>query len=559
MTEHEVQNLITSGESLTVELKSDRDKLPDAEWIETVVCMANNQGGKLIVGVEDDGTVTGLHAYHQTSPQVIAAFIASRTVPPLNVEVSFVHLPEGLVAVVSIPAARQHVSTSDGKLLIRYFDTKGKPGCRPLYSHEIIGWRADHGMADPSALLMPEVTWDDLEPLEFSRLRRMVEENTGDAVLLKLSDQEIAAALGLVSHQNGKPMITLAGLLLVGKEAALHKFLPAHEVAFQVLRGLDVVVNEFHRWPLLRAHEWLLQNLAVRNEEQELMNEGIRVGVPRYDRRGIREAINNALIHRDYARLGAVHVQLHDDHAVVSNPGGFVTGVTIDNLLVAAPHPRNPLLADAFKRIGLVEKTGRGVGIIYTGQLQNGRRRPIYDRSTQTTITVELDASPADLVFVESSIRAAKRLGRSLTLSELLILWEAWEDERITATEAAQVLQYDQDVTRKLLRQMQQNELIAGFSSGGRRYYRPSTAFSKEGNQNGIGPTFLALSLLEIEERLLTFARQRGQFRRSEMEKFTGLSRDQAYRLLRRLVKQGKLEQVGTGRWAFYQLKSITM
>lgn len=88
-----------------------------------------------------------------------------------------------------------------------------------------------------------------------------------------------------------------------------------------------------------------------------------------------------ALIHRDYARLGAVHVQLHDDYAIVSNPGGFVTGVTIDNILVAAPHPRNPLLADAFKRIGLVEKTGRGVGIIYTGQLQNGRRQPAYDRS----------------------------------------------------------------------------------------------------------------------------------------------------------------------------------
>jgi ATP-dependent DNA helicase RecG len=214
---------------------------------------------------------------------VIAAFIASRTVPPLNVEVSFVHFAEGLVAVVSIPPARQHVSTNDGKLLIRYFDTKGRPGCRPLYSHEIIGWRADHGMADPSALLMPEVTWDDLEPLEFSRLRRMVEENTGDAILLKLTDREIAAALGLVSQQNGKPMITLAGLLLVGKEAALQKFLPAHEVAFQVLRGLDVAVNEFHRWPLLRAHEWLLQNISVRNEEQELMSEGIRVGVPRYD------------------------------------------------------------------------------------------------------------------------------------------------------------------------------------------------------------------------------------------------------------------------------------
>ncbi len=559
MTAQEVQNLIAKGESLTVEFKSDKDRLPDAEWMDAVVCMANLEGGKLVVGVEDDGTVTGLHSYHQTSPQAVAAFIASRTVPPLSVEVSFVNLPGGMVAVVTIPAARQPVSTSDGKLLIRYFDTKGKPGCRPLYSHEITGWRADRGMADPSALPISEAAWDDLDALEFARLRRMVEENNGDAVLLKLSDQEIAAALGLLSQQNGKPMITLAGLLLVGKETALQKFLPAHEVAFQVLRGLDVAVNEFHRWPLLRAHEWLLQNIAVRNEEQELMSEGIRVGVPRYDRRGIREAINNALIHRDYARLGAVHVQLHDDHAIVSNPGGFVTGVTIDNILVAAPHPRNPLLADAFKRIGLVEKTGRGVGIIYTGQLQNGRQRPMYDRSTQVSVTVTLNTSPADLAFVESSIRAAKRLGRALTLPELLIVWEAWEDNRITAPEAAHVIQHELNIARKLLSQMQRNELITGFSSGGRRHYRPGSVFSKARAQNGFGPTLQTLQPQQIEEQLLTFARQHGQFRRSEVEALTGLSRDQAYRLLRRLAKQGKLEQVGMGRMAYYRHKSVTM
>ena len=74
-----------------------------------------------------------------------------------------------------------------------------------------------------------------------------------------------------------------------------------------------------------------------------------RVGVPRYDRRGSREAINNALIHRDYTQLGAIHVQLHDGYALATNPGGFVSGVYVDNLLTAAPRPRNPLLADAFK------------------------------------------------------------------------------------------------------------------------------------------------------------------------------------------------------------------
>ena len=82
------------------------------------------------------------------------------------------------------------------------------------------------------------------------------------------------------------------------------------------------------------------------------------------------------IIHRDYGQLGSVHVQLHDDYALIANPGGFVVGVHAGNLFAVAPRPRNPLLADAFKRMGLVERTGRGVGIMYAGQLRNGRPAP---------------------------------------------------------------------------------------------------------------------------------------------------------------------------------------
>ncbi|MEK7729828.1 MAG: RNA-binding domain-containing protein [candidate division KSB1 bacterium] len=547
MTEAEVRRLIAGGESLMVEFKSDAARLPDADWIETVVCMANYQGGTLLVGVEDDGAITGLHPYHKTSPQAVAAFIASRTVPPLAVEVNFIDLPGGVIAAVTIPAVRQPISTSEGKLLLRYFDTKGKPGCRPLYSHEIIGWRADRGMADPSALPILEATWTDLDAVEFARLRRMVEENHGDAVLLDLTDEGIAHALGLVSSQESKAMITLAGLLLVGKEAALRQFLPAHEIAFQVLRGLDVAVNEFHRWPLLRAHEWLAQAVEVRNEEQELMLDGFRIGVPRYDRRGMREAINNALIHRDYARLGAVHVQLHDDHALISNPGGFVTGVNVDNLLIATPHPRNPLLADAFKRIGLVEKTGRGVGIIYTGQLQNGRLRPMYDRSTQVSVTVTLDSRPADLKFVESLIQANKRLGRALNVNELLILNEAWRERRLGLAYAAKLIQRaDETEVRAVLEQMAEAGILKARGERQQRVYHSVGAVSLKASESA------SVENAQIEQTLLQYVKDHGKITRREAAELCRISQRQATYLLNKLMEKGILRLEGRGRGTKY-------
>jgi ATP-dependent DNA helicase RecG len=374
MTPEELRALIAQGESLAIKFKNDRGPLPDSELVEAVVCLANGASGTLLIGVEDDGTVTCLHRQHQTHPHALAAFVASRTVPPVTADADFVNLPEGWVAVLRVAAARQPTSTGDGRLLIRYWD----PRSRPLYPFELTNWLAERGQADPTALIIPDAVWEDFDPLEFARLRRMAEENPGDTALLKLSDREIAGALGLTRSEGDLLRPTVAGLLLVGKEPALRDHVPAHEVAFQVLRGTDVLVNEFRRWPLLRVHEWLTEAIGVRNEEQELMVGSARIGVPRYDRAGLREAISNALIHRDYTRLGAVHLQLRGDHVRVSNPGGFVEGVTPDNLLVTEPRPRNPRLADAFKRAGLVERTGRGVETIYRGQLRNARRPPDY-------------------------------------------------------------------------------------------------------------------------------------------------------------------------------------
>ena len=540
MTEQELRTLIAGGETPSVEFKSDQGPLPDTDLIETVVCLANGQGGTLLIGVEDDGRVTGLHPSHRTHPTALAAFVANRTVPPVTVEAEFVDLPEGTVAVLVVSAARQPVSTSDGRLLIRYRDAHNRPGCRPLYAYELTNWLAERGQADASAMVVPDAAWDDLDPLEFARLRRMVEENPGDTALLKLPDREIAGALGLTRSEGDHPRPTLAGLLLVGKESALKDYVPAHEVAFQVLRGTDVAVNEFRRWPLLRVHEWLTQAIGVRNEEQELMVGGMRIGVPRYDRAGVREAINNALIHRDYTRLGAVHVQLRDDHVRVSNPGGFVEGVGPDNLLVTEPRPRNPRLADAFKRAGLVERTGRGVETIYRGQLRNGRRPPDYTLSTVASVSVILPSGPADLDFVLLAVQASRRLGRALEVDELLALWQARREGATTAQALAPALQRSAAHAADVLVELAQ----AGLLQATQDLYRLSPEVYR---QAGLEP-----ATVSPEETILAHVQAHGRITRREAMALCQVSERQATYLLRKLTDRGELRRQGSGRGTVY-------
>ena len=81
----------------------------------------------------------------------------------------------------------------------------------------------------------------------------------------------------------------------------------------------------------------------------------------------------NAFCHRDYTMLGTVRVLIDDEGMTISSPGGFIDGVTLENLLTVEPHGKNPALADALKRIGLAEKTGRGIDRIYEGSIIYGR------------------------------------------------------------------------------------------------------------------------------------------------------------------------------------------
>jgi ATP-dependent DNA helicase RecG len=549
--------IIAAGEQRTVEFKSDRGPLPDRDLIDAVVCLTNGGGGYLFIGVEDDGTITGLHPHHQKRPDLLPSLVASRTVPPLSVEVTVADALDDQqtpVAIVQVPASKQPVATSDGRLLVRYIDTEGEPGCRPLYPHELPGWRADRGQVDITAQPVPSTTWEDLDPVEFARLRRMIEAYHGDEALLDLNDAELARALGLVVPQQDDLLPTLAGLLLVGKERALTVHVPAHEIAFQVLRGTDVAVNEIHRWPILRAVERVLEGFEVRNEERELNVGLFRVGIPAYDPRGFREALNNALVHRDYHRLGAVHVQMYEDRILISNPGGFVEGVRADNLLRIGPRPRNPRLADCFKRIGLVERTGRGINIIYAGQLRNGRRPPSYDRSTEVNVTVTLYGGSANLDFVQLILTHEKERGAMLSVAELLVLDHVYREREISTSKAAQLTQLSEPDARATLEQLVEAGLLEGRGARRSRTYHLSAEVYREMGEPAAYVRRRGFERPQMEQMILQYVDAHGKITRREVVELCRVSPNQARYLLKTLTDQGLLELVGVGRGAHYIL-----
>jgi ATP-dependent DNA helicase RecG len=120
------ENLLSRGETLTVEFKSDAKGLPDRDLVATVVAMANTEGGRILLGVEDDGAVTGIQPAHRDTAGLVA-LIANRTSPTVIVSAKLLAHKGGKVLSITVPKSRGIVSTTEGQLLRRRIMATGKP------------------------------------------------------------------------------------------------------------------------------------------------------------------------------------------------------------------------------------------------------------------------------------------------------------------------------------------------------------------------------------------------------------------------------------------------
>ena len=157
----------------------------------------------------------------------------------------------------------------------------------------------------------------------------------------------------------------------------------------------------------------------------------------------------------------------------ISNPGGFVEGITVDNLLDAEPHGRNPALSDAMKRIGLAERTGRGIDRIYQGSLMYGRMVTRIIRSpTATMVKLFIPKGPTDKEFIKMISDEQKKLGRSLPIYSLLILNLLKQRNRMTSSEISSELKLEDRRVKITLESLVNSGIVEASGTGrGKKLY----------------------------------------------------------------------------------------
>lgn len=306
---------------------------------------------------------------------------------------------------------------------------------------------------------------------------------------------------------------------------------------------------------LLATLQIFEQYIMAWNPEREIQQGLFRLPVPEFSFDAFREAVVNAFCHRDYSILQEVRVAIEDEGLTISSPGGFIEGVTLENLLTVQPHGRNQTLADALKRLGLAERTGRGIDRIYEGSIIFGRPLPDYSESNKTSVTLFIQRSAPDLAFFDMIAKEEKKLGRPLPINSLLILSVVQNLRRATISDICQSTFIPQIRAKANIENLIERGLLEASGAGKNRCYILSSNVYKQ-ERNIIGYVRQSgIKKQKYDELILRIAEEQGFVTRDNVKELLNLSDGQAYRLLKKLADKKKLILVGSGRISKYVLK----
>lgn len=342
----------------------------------------------------------------------------------LRVDAEEISLPEGRVVVFHIPARPLGVPISvDGAYWMRAGESVA-----PMTVGQISKILSEVS-PDYSSAVCQAAHAEDLAPTCVEEFRRRWARKSGNAEIAKLSAAHLLADAGLFLDGG----VTFAALILLGSPQALARHLPQAELVFEV-RSNDASIECQRRLELrsgfLGFHDSLWREVNARNDMQHLRDGLFVWDIPTFNEEAVREAILNAVSHRDYRLPGSVFVRQYPTRLEVVSPGGFPPGVTPRNLLWRQV-PRNRLLAEALGRCGLVERSGQGIDKMYRTAIREAKPLPAFGDSDEHQVSVVLRGEIRDPSFLRFLEKVGAEKLTSFSVKDLLVLDEVSRGEPV--------------------------------------------------------------------------------------------------------------------------------
>jgi ATP-dependent DNA helicase RecG len=440
----------SAAESKTLEFK---EKIIDYKrFTETVIAFANTQGGEIIIGVRDsDREIVGLsdteiRRYHSEIHQVIIDTIN----PQMAVQVFEQNFGDAVCMITRVypgphsPYFSKKMGYPDGIFIRvgahnRQADDFAVRELERQKSHQ----RYENE-------LVTELTYELLNPLAIERI--LAQPNAQTFSGCGYSTMDIA----------GHSLVNVAGALLFSKEP--QKYIAEANIQVAVYAGTDkkaLVRQEVFSTDIIGQLEAAFQFILNHTETQyELSGLTKKAQAFLYPDEAIREACVNAIVHRAYDYEAPVRITIFSNRIEFLNPGTFFAPINENNLKEGLSRYRNPLIAGAFRKIGIMEKQGIGISRIIDSCLESGLPEPTF---------TELE-NHVKVTLHQQHAKAIPHSPKTIKNQDYINHFE--KSETLSSAEFAQIIGKSQSMAKKILKKMKDEKLITTEGSGPSSRYR---------------------------------------------------------------------------------------
>ena len=379
MTKSELIELIANRENSGTEFKSDTDLRPE-QLAKEVVALANFQGGRILIGVENDGNITGIHR-DDLEHWVMDTVFGRKVHPMILPFYEEIQIDERYrVAIVTITQG------TSKPYVVRHNDRE------EIYVR--VGSTSRRATREQQARLFAigGMLHTELLPVSGSGFRDLSRERLEDYLIAIVQDHQTPVSdeawgrrlcgLGFMAErQDGPPVCTIAGLMLFGRRPR-HLLRQAgirwmvFEGKDKTYRALDDRVMDGPLVALLQESSGGAREIVEKglieifadstrpfvSEEADEIDENMRRNRTwHYPPEAVREAVVNALAHRDWTRNEEIEVTRYTDRLEVLSPGALQNTMTVEKMIAGQRSPRNPLIVEVLRDYGYVDARGMGV------------------------------------------------------------------------------------------------------------------------------------------------------------------------------------------------------
>lgn len=533
----QIAQWLAAPEGGQLEFKTASSNFHFEKLVDYCAALANEGGGKIILGVTDrrPRDIVGTAAFAEPGRTEAGLYDRLRHRVPIE---EALHQGKRLL-IVHVPGRLPGTAWEhNGRYLRRAGDD-----LVPIPANELRSMFAETG-PDHSAVACA-ATLDDLAPQALADFRQRWARKAANPRIADWNDEQLLTSAELLVDGH----LNIAALVLFGTREALGRHLPQAEIVFEYRSSEasgPAQDRVEYREGFLLCQGALWQRINLRNDRQSYQDGLFRYDIPTFDEAAVREALLNAVAHRDYRLGGSIFVRQYARRLEVVSPGGFPPGITPENI-VDQQNPRNRRLAEALGKCGLIERSGQGLNLMVETAIRQSKPLPDFAGSAAHEVRLKLEGTVQDPAFVRFLERVGEVQLRSFSTHDFLILDVLRRERPLSAA--------------------QQMRLPALMDAG---------AVESHGRGRGVRH-LLSRSLYAAIGRRGAYTRKRGLDHETNKELLfkhvrendadgspladlkqvlPSLSAKQVQALLQQLRDEGRIHPVGIRRWARWRLAS---